>query len=111
MTFQLFVLAAIEKYIGINERKYIYIKAITKNNLSKKKGRVEYKRGHLVQDSKNNTVSISGLQGSNIMTSLSKANCYIRLEANISEVKKGDEVNVIPFNIKIWIVINLNMKI
>ena len=101
VTFQLFVLAAIEKYIGINERKYIYIKAITKNNLSKKKGRVEYKRGHLVQDSKNNTVSISGLQGSNIMTSLSKANCYIRLEANISEVKKGDEVNVIPFNIKI----------
>ena len=101
VTFQLFVLAAIEKYIGMKERKYISIKAITNNDLSKKKGRVEYKRGYLVQDSKNNIVNISGLQGSNIMTSLSKANCYIRLEANTSKVKKGDEVNVIPFDIKI----------
>ena len=101
VTFQLFVLAAIEKYVGIKGRKYISIKAITNSNLSKKKGRVEYKRGYLVQDSKTNIVNISGLQGSNIMTSLSKANCYIRLEANVSKVNKGDEVSVIPFDIKI----------
>ena len=46
----------------------------------------------------------TGLQGSNILTSLEKANCYIRLEANVSKVKKGDNVTVIPFNIKIWII-------
>ena len=45
----------------------------------------------------------TGLQGSNILTSLEKANCYIRLGVNVSKVQKGDSVTVIPFNIRIWI--------
>ena len=101
VTFQLFVQAAIERYMGMSQTKYINIKAITNTEMSKKKGRVEYKRGFLVQDDNKNTVTATGLQGSNIMTSLSKSNCYIRLGSDISHVKKGDEVNVIPFNIKI----------
>ncbi len=99
VTFQLFVRAGINKLIGIKERKTINIKAITNDDLSKKKGRVEYKRGYLIQRNNENFVRSSGLQGSNILSSLTKANCYIRLEANISKVKKGDEVTVLPFDI------------
>jgi len=101
VTFQLFVGPAIDKLMGRKESKHITIKAISQNNLSKKKGRVEYKRGYLKQDDNNNFVMSTGLQGSNILTSLEKANCYIRLGANVSKVKKGDNVTVIPFNIKI----------
>ena len=101
VTFQLFVIAAINKLIGIKERKNITIKAITNDDLSKKKGRVEYKRGYLIQKNNKSTVISSGLQGSNILSSLTKANCYIRLEENISRVKKGDEVTVLPFDIVI----------
>ena len=101
VTFQLFVTLAIEKLAGIRENRYIKIEAITTNHLSKKRGRVEYKRGYFSQVNNVNLVSVSGQQGSNILTSLSNANCYIRLDSNVSKVKKGDKVTVIPFDIKI----------
>ena len=86
---------------SVRENRYIKIEAITTNNLSKKRGRVEYKRGYFSQVNNENLVSVSGQQGSNILTSLSNANCYIRLDSNVSKVKKGDKVTVIPFDIKI----------
>lgn len=98
VTFQLFVLAAIDKFMTGKTRQSISIKAITNSNLSKKKGRVEYKRGYLIQSNGKNYVNSTGLQGSNILTSLAKANCYIRLDSNVARVKKGDEVIVIPFD-------------
>ncbi len=55
----------------------------------------------MIQKNNKSTVISSGLQGSNILSSLTKANCYIRLEENISRVKKGDEVTVLPFDIVI----------
>ena len=42
--------------MGRKESKHITIKAISQNNLSKKKGRVEYKRGYLKQENNNNVV-------------------------------------------------------
>ena len=57
------------------------MKAQVKSALSKKKGRVEYKRGLLEQKNGVNIVNTTGLQGSNILSSLSKANCYIRLSS------------------------------
>ena len=35
------------------------------------------------------------------MMSMLKANCYIRLSANVSEIKEGDTVEVIPFDTKL----------
>ena len=75
------------------------IMAQVKSSLSKKRGRVEYKRGLLEQKNGVNIVDITGLQGSNILSSLSKANCYIRLQSETEKIKKGDTVEVIPFNI------------
>tara|TARA_B110000483_G_scaffold205941_1_gene249930 strand:- start:368 stop:625 length:258 start_codon:yes stop_codon:yes gene_type:complete len=75
------------------------IKAQVKSSLSKKKGRIEYKRGLLEQKNGVNIVNTTGLQGSNILSSLSKANCYIRLSSETDKIKKGDIVEVIPFNI------------
>ena len=77
------------------------IKAQVKSALSKKKGRIEYKRGLLEQKDGVNTVNTTGLQGSNILSSLSKANCYIRLSSETEKIKKGDTVEVIPFNINL----------
>ena len=77
------------------------IKAQVKSTLSKKKGRIEYKRGLLEQKDGVNIVSTTGLQGSNILSSLSKANCYIRLSSETEKIKKGDIVEVIPFDINL----------
>ncbi len=77
------------------------LNAIVKSNLSKKKGRVEYKRGLLEQKDGVYIVNTTGLQGSNILSSLSKANCYIRLSSETNNINKGDIVEVIPFNINL----------
>ncbi len=97
ITFQLFVIPAIEKMMSSEIKNKLFVNAITKTSLSKKKGRVEYKRAFLTQTKNKFFVETTGLQGSNILTSLVKANCYIKLSANINKVKKGDIVKVLPF--------------
>ena len=100
ITFQLFVLPAIEKMLNKNKRNYLFINAITKSTIIKKKGRMEYQRAKLIKSKNKYFVETTGLQGSNILTSLAAANCYIRLAANTSKVNKGDYVEVLPFTNK-----------
>ncbi len=101
VTFQLFVIPAINKILSQKSKKTILIKAISKSKLKKKPGRTEYKRA--IMSIKNNQIYVetTGLQGSNIMMSMLKANCYIRLSTDVSDVREGDTVEVIPFSNKI----------
>ena len=100
ITFQLFVLPAIEKMLNKNIKNPLFINAITKSTINKKKGRMEYQRAKLVKLKNKYFVETTGMQGSNILTSLAMANCYIRLPANTSKIKKGDHVEVLPFSNK-----------
>ena len=61
---------------------------------------MEYQRAKLVKLKNKYFVETTGMQGSNILTSLAMANCYIRLPANTSKIKKGDNVEVLPFSNK-----------
>ena len=99
VTFQIFIIPAIKKMLNMLTSSKLAVNAIVKSTLSKKKGRVEYKRGLLEQKNGINIVNTTGLQGSNILSSLSKANCYIRLDSKTEKIKKGDTVEVLPFNI------------
>ena len=94
----MFVEAAINKLINNFHNKKFIIKGVAGEKLTKKKGRTEYKRAIFNEDKGTFYVRSSGLQGSNILTSLAKANCYIRLSAQIDSVEKGDIVDIIPFN-------------
>ena len=98
VTFQLFVIPAINQILSQKRKKMILIKAISKNELRKKTGRTEYKRAIISIINNEVHVETTGLQGSNIMMSMLKANCYIRLPAGISSIKKGDLVEVMPFS-------------
>jgi molybdopterin molybdotransferase len=86
VTFQIFIIPAIKKMFQMIASSKLTIKAQVKSALSKKKGRVEYKRGLLEQKDGVNTVNTTGLQGSNILSSLSKANCYIRLSSETEKI-------------------------
>tara|TARA_B110000305_G_scaffold211092_1_gene245255 strand:- start:1094 stop:1969 length:876 start_codon:yes stop_codon:yes gene_type:complete len=101
VTFQIFIIPAIRKILQMPHSSKLTIKAQVKSALSKKKGRIEYKRGLLEQKDGINVVNTTGLQGSNILSSLSKANCYIRLSSETEKIKKGDIVEVIPFDINL----------
>jgi len=100
ITFQLFVVPAIEKMLNKTIKNNLFIRAITKSNIVKKKGRLEYQRAKLIKSGDTYFVKTTGLQGSNILTSLANANCYIRLPSNISQIAKGGFVDVLPFSNK-----------
>ena len=97
VTFQLFVMPAINKIMSKRKCANIIIKAITKTELRKKPGRTEYKRAILSEKNGEYFVESSGLQGSNIMLSLLRANCFIRLSSEVKSIKSNSIVEVIPF--------------
>ena len=97
VTFQLFVMPAINKIMSKRKCANIIIKAITKTELRKKPGRTEYKRAILSEKNGKYFVESSGLQGSNIMLSLLRANCFIRLSSEVKSIKSNSIVEVIPF--------------
>ena len=65
----------------------------------KRKGRKEYKRGVLLKRNNRLFVRKSGAQGSNILSSLKDANCYIELDENMNQAIKGTVVKVLPFTL------------
>ncbi len=67
------------------------------NDIRKRKGRKEYKRGVLTVNKGNLFVKCLTSQGSNILSSLKNANCYIELDEVIDKVSKGTYVKTIPF--------------
>ena len=97
VTFNLFVTAAIRKITGQKNNTSLTLTAKLQSEIKKRKGRKEYKRGILTINNDEFFVKSSGAQGSNILSSLKDANCYIELAENIDKIEKGENVKVIPF--------------
>jgi molybdopterin molybdotransferase len=58
-------------------------------------GRTEYQRGILTPDGKGGfTVRITGDQGSGILSSMSRANCFVVLPPDVANCAVGDLVDV-----------------
>ncbi len=99
VTFNLFVNAALNRLMGKCQDYALSLEAELLTSLKKRKGRKEYKRGILVSKKNKLYVRKSGLQGSNILSSVKDANCYIELGENMREVPKGTKVRVLPFTL------------
>jgi len=97
VTFNLFVDAAIKKISGQIVNNKLSLVAKLENEIKKRKGRKEYKRGVLTVNKGNLFVRCLTSQGSNILSSLKYANCYIELDEAIDKVSKGTYVKTIPF--------------
>ena len=81
-------------------KKNLQITAICTSHLKKMKGRQEYQRGILTQqESGEFVVRSAGKQGSNIMSAMSVANCYIVLPIDCEDVAVGEKVRVEPFDV------------
>ncbi len=95
VTFQYLVEPALKKLAGGEALKKLQIIATSLSTLKKSKGRQEYLRGILTQNSDGEFfVSSAGKQGSNILKSMSQANCYIVLPIECQGVNEGDKVRV-----------------
>ncbi|MEW8461832.1 MAG: molybdopterin molybdenumtransferase MoeA, partial [Candidatus Thiodiazotropha endolucinida] len=68
-------------------------------DIRKRAGRFEFARGFLQQREDGSfSVDPVGRQGSGILTSMSRGNCFILLSEDCEGVKDGDKVVVQPFS-------------
>ena len=101
-TFHKIVEPALQYLSGITLKKPISITATCTDSLTKDKGRQEYQRGILTQTKTAEFfVKSAGKQGSNIMSAMSRANCYIVLASDSEGISAGQKVIVEPFDTKI----------
>lgn len=95
VTFSQFVVPAIEVLSGARPRRPALFRAHALEAMRKKPGRYEFQRGIATLDENNQwQVAKTGKQGSGILTSMSRANCFIVLPDDNAGVAAGDEVSI-----------------
>lgn len=74
------------------------LKATSTSKISKRPGRFEFQRGIMRQTQPGQlAVQTAGKQGSGILTSMSRANCFILLPQDSGDIQQGDSVTIQPF--------------
>lgn len=98
VTFYQFVQQALRKMMGETFTQPLIVRAICQSKLRKRAGRFEFQRGILTRDDKGRLiVSKTGQQGSGILSSMTRANCFILLPETTTDIEAGTEVEVQPF--------------
>lgn len=99
VTFYQFVQPALLKLMGGHGEKFMTVRARARNVLKKRPGRMEFQRGYLQSDANGDlTVSTDADQGSGILSSMSRSNCFIVLPIDSGRVAEGEWVSVQPFH-------------
>jgi molybdopterin molybdotransferase len=96
-TFILFVRPALQRLMGMEPRTPFTLRARCLNRLRKTPGRTDYQRGILSRDASGElVVGTTGLQGSHVLSSMSRANAFIVIPLEQGDVEEGAEVEVLP---------------
>jgi molybdopterin molybdotransferase len=99
VTFQQMVAPALTWFSGAAATKPLRLLATCTTGLKKAPGRQEFQRGILTQDADSNFfVASAGHQGAHVLSSMSRANCYIILPTEWKGVSIGEQVLVEPFS-------------
>ena len=99
VTFQQFVVPALHYLASGKPYRPLIVDAIAASDLRKRPGRFEFQRGILAYDDNGRLlVESTGHQGSGILSSMSRANCFILLNEDQGPVKAGDLVKVQGFS-------------
>ncbi len=98
-TFILFARPALMKLQGRAITPPLSVMAKLDCDIRKRPGRRDYQRGILIKDTSGELkVSTTGTQGSHVLSSMSKANCFIVIPRESGDVASGTEVEAIPFS-------------
>lgn len=99
VTFHQLALPAIQRMTGELTEPPITVQATTEHKLRKHPGRTDFQRGVLTQlEDGSWQVCDTGSQGSGMLSSMVKSNCYIRLGADVGNIEAGELVDVIPYD-------------
>ena len=97
-TFYQFVQPALLRMAGALPEEPLILKVRAAERLKKSPGRLEYQRGRLRRGADGEWEVVStGRQGSHVLTSMSRADCFIILPAESGDVAAGETVEVQPF--------------
>jgi molybdopterin molybdotransferase len=97
-TWYQFVQPALRHLMGQTLRKPLSFRVRTTEPLRKRPGRTEFQRGVLERDAGGElVVRTTGSQGSGILSSVSRANCFIVIPHDSGRVAAGEYVEVQPF--------------
>lgn len=100
VTFMYFVRPAIKQLMGHKDIELIDLQIPCMTQLRKLPGRTEIQRGIIEQDPEHGmVVKSTGKQGSGVLSSMSKGNCFIYLGHESESVEIGDMVTVHPFKL------------
>lgn len=98
VAFYQFVQPALRRMLGQHEEPPLMIKAACAQRLRKRPGRMEFQRGILGRQADGGlVVQSTGEQGSGILSTMSRANCFIILPEECGNVEAGTLVDVQPF--------------
>lgn len=99
VTFYQLVQPALEYLSGKKNIEPFTVQARTTEKIRKRPGRQEFQRGILSHNEQGQlTVRKAGMQGSGILTTMSRANCFILLSEQQGNIEVGGQVTVQPFN-------------
>ncbi|MFY8350940.1 gephyrin-like molybdotransferase Glp [Pseudoalteromonas sp. SSM20] len=97
VTFEQLALPFIQTLMGTQAKSQTKLLATATSDFKKRPGRFEFQRAIATeQDGKWQVVSV-GAQGSGILSSMSRANCYVLLEENSNGAAIGDTVTIALF--------------
>lgn len=98
VTFYQFVQPALQRLSGQAETPPLLLKMKTRSKLKKAVGRMDFQRGWMQTNADGEfEVSSTGQQGSGMLSSMGKANCFIVLPLESSGCEVGSTVTVQPF--------------
>lgn len=98
-TFYQFVQPSLRLMEGETLSEPLRLRAKCLSRLKKSPGRKDFQRGILSSDENGQlVVDTTGMQGSHMLTSMSRSNCFIVLEREAGDIEAGTMVEVQPFN-------------
>jgi molybdopterin molybdotransferase len=98
-TFYQFVQPSLNLLEGETSTDIIRLQAKCISKLKKRPGRKDFQRGIMSTDENGQLiVDTTGIQGSHMLSSMAKANCFIVLEQDAGDIEVGEMVEVQPFN-------------
>lgn len=98
VTFAQFVQPALRKMMGQSGWKPQRMTALTIDKLESRYNRTDYIRGiYSIDETGQLVVSSTGSQGSGILTSMARANCFIEIPDELEFVQSGQRVLIQPF--------------
>ncbi|MEW6221344.1 MAG: gephyrin-like molybdotransferase Glp [Thermodesulfobacteriota bacterium] len=102
-TFMVLVRGAILRLAGEEPPPRLRLRAHAAQALIKGRRRTDFQRGILEQGADGRLlVRTTGMQGSHMLSSMSRANCFLQLPAGVSSIDQDEEVEVLPFNTISW---------